>query len=591
MKRPDLQVEEIFHTESERGADYLELPLTGKAFFLVGALVVIIGLIAISRVGYLLSAKGELYSERAWGNINKEIVVPAPRGIITDRYGTILVKNESSFSVWVDVPKLLKESGVLRSTLETLAEVTGIDLDEIAMTVYKTDLERQPLVKIVENIKTDAAIELKGRKMSGVQVADDYIRDYIEARTFAHVVGYGEETGLEGYYNDYLKGQDGRRVIYRDVAGETLEEKQIVHPESGSQLQTTIDAEFQKYFYNRLVGGLRSLGRTSGVGVAINPQTGEVLALISLPSFDNNNVADYLDAPNFPFFNRAVAGEYNPGSTIKPLHAIAALREKVVTPEKQIFSSGQLELPNPYNPENPSIFLDWAPHGWVDVYSALARSSNVYFYHVGGGFVSPEVTTQGLGIERLNKYWKNFLLGQETGIDLPTESAGFLPDALEKESRTGTIWRVGDTYNVSIGQGDLLVTPVQLISLIASIGNGGELYQPFFVKNENLPKVLLDYSSWEEELKAVQRGLIDAISKPYGTARSLGSLPVTAAGKTGSAQVAGGTQTNAFFVGYAPAENPEIAVLVLIENALEGSLNAVPVARDVLNWYYEKRLR
>ena len=232
----------------------------------------------------------------------------------------------------------------------------------------------------------------------------------------------------------------------------------------------------------------------------------------------------------------------------------------------------------------------------MDLAGALARSSNVYFYEIGGGYKYYGVNQTGLGIERLKNYWQQFLLGQKTGIDLLYENSGFLPDPEEKERRTGQIWRLGDTYNVSIGQGDLLLTPIQLITFIASIANGGKIYQPFLAKNTN-PEILKDYSDWDSEISLVQEGLHDAVAKSYGTAFSMSALPISVAGKTGSAQYANNVKTNAFFVGYAPDPNTagtfeesKIAILVLVENAKEGSLNAIPIANDVLRWYYENRL-
>jgi penicillin-binding protein 2 len=594
MARSDLQVEEIFHTEERIHKRHLELPLSGRVFVLIGTVVVFLNLLVVGRIGYLAFARGELYHRRATSNIHSEIVIPAPRGVVTDRFGTVLVRNKNAFSVWLDLPKLLKNPGQLEETLEVIAPLVNVPVEAIIKQVFETSIEREPVIRIARDISINSAIELKDRKMSGVQIVDDYTRDYIDGAVFAHIIGYGDQAGLEGQYNELLRGKNGRRVVYRDARGETLSEKQLASPESGQVLKTTIDADLQKYFYSRLGQGLRDLGRTSGVGIALNPQNGEVLALVSLPSFDNNHLADYLNKPNQPFFNRAISGEYNPGSAIKPLHALAALREKIVTPTTRYFSSGRLEVPNPYNPDQPSVFLDWAAHGWVDVFSALARSSNVYFYHIGGGYNTPELKTKGLGIERLNDYWRLFRLGAPTHVDLPFEATGFLPNPDEKELRTNIPWRLGDTYNVAIGQGDLLLTPLQLINFIASIGNNGKLFTPRLVLEDTASQPIFDYSDWTAELQAVKQGLADTVTKPYGTARLIGESGLSAAGKTGSAQVANNTRTNAFFVGYAPAglsgPDPEIAVLVLVENALEGSLNAVPIARDVLEWYYENRI-
>ena len=341
------------------------------------------------------------------------------------------------------------------------------------------------------------------------------------------------------------------------------------------------------------------------MGIALNPKTGEVLSLISLPSFDNNIFGEagknqerikLINSGLKPMFNRAVSGVYTPGSVIKPVVAVAGLKEGVIDTGTKVFSAGFIEIPNPYNPDQPSRFLDWKAHGWVDVYSALARSSNIFFYAVGGGFGD----IKGLGIDRLNQYWREFGLGKKTGIDLGAESAGFLPNPDLKEKKSGDIWRIGDTYNVTIGQGDLMVTPLQILSQIASMANGGKFFKPYLLEKiedtygktlmETRPSVLLDNSSLEDYFKEVRKGMEDAVSKPYGTANMLSVLPIKAAGKTGSSQVSNNTKTNAFFIGYMPADDPQIAVLVLIEDAKEGSLNAVPVGKDALEWYYYNRL-
>ena len=294
-----------------------------------------------------------------------------------------------------------------------------------------------------------------------------------------------------------------------------------------------------------------------------------------------------------PLFNRAVSGAYNPGSTIKALVALAALHEQVITPTTTVYSAGYIDVPNPYVPDKPSRFVEFNMHqyGWVDVRSALAKSSNIFFYTVGGGFGG----ITGLGLDRLHHYWEKFGLGQKTRIGLEPEAAGMLPTAEEKEARTRQPWRLGDTFNVAIGQGDLLVSPLQLINLYASIANNGVMYQPRLIRsinNEGIlsPQVTLDYHDWRVELEEVQAGLRDGVAKSYGTSYTLDDLPFHAAAKTGSAQIKNNTETNAFFVGYAPYEDPRIVVSVLIENAQTGSLNAVPIAKDVLDWYYQHRL-
>ncbi|MDO8466901.1 MAG: penicillin-binding protein 2 [bacterium] len=592
----ELNVEDLLFNEEQQESDYLERPLSRRTFLLVGAVVVALALIAFGRSAYLNVARGSFYQERALVNLHREVELPAPRGIIKDRFGNPLVENKNSFSAFLNVADLLKKNEDWSAMIGEIAHVLGSDSEELEEFVRKANLEKRNFIPLARNISRSQTISLNSLNFPEIEITSDYVREYIDGPVYSHTLGYVGESdsskdlvgkdGIEAYYDSILRGIDGKMFIYRDALGKTLDRKVAEAPRAGGDLVVTLDSQLQKFFYDRMKSALAGLGREAGVGIALDPQSGEVLAMVSLPSFDNNNVSKYLVGRSQPLFNRAVSGTYTPGSTIKPLVALAALHEKIVEPDFQILSTGSIEIPNPYVPENPSRFLDWKAHGWVDLRSALARSSNVYFYELGGGFQG----FKGLGIERLRGYWEKFLLGQKTGIDLLSESSGFLPEPEEKEKRTGQIWRIGDTYNVSIGQGDLQLTPLQLINFISSIANNGKIFRPHLVNKQNDPEVLFDYSDWASELKEVRQGMEDAVSKPYGTANMLVYLPMKSAGKTGSSQVANNTRTNAFFVGYAPAENSEIAVLVLIENSREGSLNAVPVARDVMQWYYDNRI-
>lgn len=593
----ELNVEDLYFNEEQKESDYLELPLSQRTFVLVGAVVLLIALIAFGRAGYLNAARGGFYSDRALANLHSEIELPAPRGIIKDRFGNPLVENQNSFSAFLNVADLLKRTDDWAPIVKEIADALQLNAEDLASFVRKANLEKQNFIPLARDITRSQTIALNSLNLPEIAITSDYVREYLNAAAFSHVLGYVGETeaskdligqaGLEAYYDSALRGADGRLFVYRDAKGKILDKKVDQAPRAGADLVVTLDADLQKVFYDQMKAALANLGREAGAGIVLDPRNGEVLAMVSFPSFDNNNVAKYLSGRSQPLFNRAVSGVYTPGSSIKPLVGLAVLREQIVTPDFQILSTGSIELPNPYDPEHPSKFLDWKPQGWVDIHSALARSSNVYFYEVGGGFQG----LKGLGIERLRQYWQTFLLGQKTGIDLPGEKSGFLPAPDEKEKRTGQIWRIGDTYNVSIGQGDLQLTPLQLINFISSIANGGKIYQPHLVSRQNDPVTLFDYSDWTDELKEVRQGMEDAVSKSYGTANMLSTLSMSAAAKTGSSQVANNTRTNAFFVGYAPADDPQIAVLVLIENAKEGSLNAVPVARDVMQWYYENRMQ
>ena len=590
--------------------EVLELPLSNRVFWLLGLAVAGMVLAVLGRVFYLAAVRGEFYQTRSAMNSEQVITLPATRGLIYDRFGNVLAANESAYRLVLNIG-LVKRSRIdLDDTLAQVSKLLYIEKSELLAAVQKADLEKTALVTLARNISSEEVKTIRQLEIPALEIQDDYRREYLRGPAFAHVLGYTGiaqyndlrgKTGLEKYYDDLLGGEDGVRLMYRDTKRNILEEKLLETPRHGGPIYTAIDSGLQEYFYNRLAQALHFLGRDIGVGIALNPQNGEILALVNLPSYNNNifTKSEYRQsrsavlASNLqPLFNRAVSGIYTPGSAVKPLVALAALNEGLISSKERVFSSGVLEIPNPYFPDQPSRFLDWKAHGWVDLRSALARSSNIYFYALGGGIPSnaqnPSDIKIGLGIEKLKEYWQKFGFGEKTGIDLDAENSGFLPDPSEKEARTKDIWRLGDTYNVSIGQGDLLVTPIQLISQIASIANGGKFYQPHILKKD--PEVRRDFSDLGDYLKEVQEGMKDAVSKWYGTAYLLADLPVSVAAKTGSAQVANNTRTNAFFVGYAPSENPEIAILVLIENAREGSLNAVPVAKDVLNWYYWNRM-
>jgi penicillin-binding protein 2 len=630
-KKKELFLEEAVLDDLAQEFDSLELPLSERAFRLMLALVFLVGAVVAGDVVFLGWWKQDFWSERALVNASQITTLRAERGVILDRFGEPLSQNLPSFRLNIKLSELLKDEKERGETFDTLESILGLSDGYIEDLVKNVNLERQNVLTIARQVSVEQVIRIKNLNLSGVQIENDFARRYPEGEIFSHLIGYVGpvdkndltndpslslneiigKSGLEAYYDKELRGEDGEIINYRNAKGEIIGEKLLKNPAPGQQLYSTIDAEFQTYFYNRLKQGLDFVGSRAGVGIAINPQNGEVLAMVNLPSFDNNKIkSEDLVNPWKPLFNRAIAGTYPPGSTIKPLVATAALKENIITPEKEIYSAGYIEIPNPYDAEHPSRFLDWRPHGWVDLYSALARSSNVYFYIMGGGLPSDSQprgilrgfeNPKGLGIEKLKQYWQKFGLGERTSIDLPSENKGFLPDPSTKEKSTKEIWRIGDTYNVSIGQGDLLVTPLQLLNCIAIISNGGKIYKPFVAKKivdaegkvikETQAQVVKDFSAeLGGEIEEVQKGMIDAVSRSYGTAYSLADLGFPIAAKTGTAQIEANTKINALFVGYTPTDKPELAVLVLIENAREGSLNAVPVAKDVLRWYYWNRI-
>lgn len=608
--------EAIANTKTEE-IRAIETPINSRVFSIILISTLILVSIIILRLFFLGMVDANVYKNNAISNINKEAYINAPRGIITDRYDKPLVANKRVFSVFLNTTELARHEE-LGEVIDSVSEILSLKRSDLNEHLKNTAQIGLGSIKIAEDVDRDTVIAIRNLGLNSLTVEEDYKREYL-SEALSHVVGYvGAPTkndikenpdiklinsvgksGLEAYYDEVLRGVNGKKVYVRDATLETKEVNYVSKPQAGTSLKTTIDLEFQEYFHSTLKKYMSLKGQTSGVGIAINPQNGEILSLISMPSFNSDSITKYLNDRDKPLFNRAVSGVYNPGSTIKPVHAVAALKEDVIGKNTSIFSRGYIELPNKYNPDNPSRFVDWKPQGWVDVYSALARSSNVYFYAVGGGLppnekdiIDGKYSSDGLGVKGLIKYWKRFGLEDKTGIDLPGEGTSLLPNPTEKEKRTGTPWLVGDTYNVSIGQGDLLITPLQLINTISAIATGGKASRPH-INAEISSEKILDISDLESELYETQKGMEDAVYKSYGTAHSLSNLPFRIAGKTGSAQISNNTKTNALFVGYGPVskkEKPSIAILILVENAKEGSLNTLPIANDVFEWYYNNRL-
>lgn len=610
--------EESLSDDWSRDLGVREVPLKSKPLLFLGGIIFLIGFALCAQLVVLGVSKGEAYARRAELNLNRVERTPAPRGEIVDRYGRILAENRAVFSAKLDVKEFLHDPSEQEAALSGIKKILGLDPEEVWARINEkngsSDFFVEPVI-LSEDLAQSELLAIKSSAIPAVRVEENYKRLYPLGPAFSSVLGYvglvnakdlaqnpdltGEDyvgkAGLEAFYDKTLLGAPGIATELRNAKGETIGPGENSEPKIGSALKTTLDTDFQKYFYNRMKSGLQGLGRTTGVGLAFRPETGEILAMVNLPSFDNNVFSEsgksaerleLLTSPLKPLFNRAVGGVYTPGSTIKPLVGIAALTEGVVDAAKSVFSPGYLDVPNPYDPEKPTRFLDWRYQGTVNLHSALAQSSNVYFYAVGGGAFD----IKGLGISRLEEWWAKFGLGEPTGIDLPGEASGFLPDADWKERSGRGPWLLGDTYNASIGQGDLQVTPVQLLDYIAAVANGGKLMQPHF----NLgwePKLRAELGYLEPAIKEAQKGMRLAVTSAMGTAKTMNDLPFAVAGKTGSAQIENNKAENAFFVGYAPYEDPQIAILVLIERSKEGSLNAVPIAKDVLAWYYENRIK
>ena len=438
-------------------------------------------------------------------------------------------------------------------------------------------------------------------------------RKYPEKKYFAHIIGYlGQidskerekysnyflnekvgRAGLEDEYQKYLRGEPGRKVFEINSQGEIIREASESPPRKGNKVVLAINADLQKKIYQEIEKQFKisHLKTRRAAAVAINPQNGQIMALVSYPSFDNNIFSEQpisqekyhqlVSNRNLPLFNRALQGEYPPGSIIKPLMASAALQEGIVT-QKTI-----LNCP-PYLKIGRQLFRDWKPQGRINIIQAIAESSDVFFYQIGGGYKD----FHGLNLKRIVQYLKLFGLGDASKIDLPGENQGLVPDENWKRMKYREKWYIGDTYHLSIGQGYLLVTPLQMAVDISAIVNGGTIYQPQIVdKIINSGKIITKFRPNvvrrsfidQKYLKVVKHGMRKAVLT--GTARQLKDLPVSAGGKTGTAEVAG-KEPHSWFVAFAPYDHPQIVLVVLVENGGEGYQVAEPIVYRVMKWWF-----
>ncbi|MHB1118232.1 MAG: penicillin-binding transpeptidase domain-containing protein [Minisyncoccota bacterium] len=435
-------------------------------------------------------------------------------------------------------------------------------------------------------------------------------REYTKLPGFGHTLGYVSypkrdskgyyyqeafvgKDGLEEIYNDVLSGKNGLQIVETDALGATQPGGIVEDPENGVALTLGIDARVQEKLYITIRDLASDRGYMAGAGAIMDVETGELLALTSFPEYESGVISDgsnkkliqsYQLDKRAVFLDRAVSGLYTPGSIVKPFMAIAALNEGVITPEKQILSTGSISVQNPYNPALKSVFNDWKAHGWVDVRRALAVSSDVYFYEVGGGYQGQ----RGIGISNIEKYARMFGFGGETGIDIPGEKIGTIPSPEWKAKVfDGEPWRLGDTYHTVIGQYGFQVTLVQAIRAIASIANGGTLVTPHLVKepSHNLPVSLIQIPA--EHFVVAREGMRDAVHE--GTVRGLDVPYVNVAGKTGTAEIdAGKRYINSWVVGFFPYEKPRYAFAVVMERGPhDNTIGGVFVMRQMFDWMHQ----
>lgn len=645
-KKADIEPNEIFldklaqKKEEELGLSrkILENPLSSRLLqgFLILSLLLIF-LLFLKVLALQLFEGNEL---QALSEKNKFFVysLKAARGVIYDRNLSQLVFNQPAFDLILDKKGLPETDSAKNQVLQEVSQVLKKDLKQLKTMINESDVSQ---IAVAENLEHQTLIllETKISELTGFRLEEATSREY-KSPVFSHVLGYtgkiskkelsqepglysifdyvGKE-GLEKNYESVLRKKSGELLIERDVLGNPLSKEVVSLPQSGESLVLWLDEKFQEKIAKAIKRGIKESGALKGTVVALDPNTGAVLGLVSFPFFDNNLfnknadqavLKDLLEDPDQPIFNRAIAGLYPVGSTIKPLVAAAALEEKLISPKKQINCQGLIEVANPYWPKvGPEFYEyhDWSVHGWTDVRKAIAESCNVFFYTIGGGYKDQK----GLGPTKLKEYLNLFGWGSPTDVDLPGEKEGLIPDPFWKkaffENPIEQVWRDGDTYNLSIGQGYIAVTPLQVATAFTAIANGGILYQPQIVQKivalssspslsaaEKLetteifpPKIIRENFISPETLKIVREGMRQAVTAGSATGW-LDDLPVAVAAKTGTAQTNKKGYYHNWVTVFGPYEEPEIVLTVLVENVKETKVVALPIAREILQWYFSQ---
>ncbi len=589
-----------------------------------GMIFIFLGLLFL-RCFQLQIVKGGYYQKIAEGNRIKIEQIKAPRGIIKSADGEILAQNVPSFDV-VFIPQFLPRQKEQRELIcQELEKILEMKKEEICQLFDKANdpkqlknFDKNWLVK--ENVKYDSALAIIERSdlFWGIFIEKAARRNYPLGEAFSHIIGYEgkiteEEllkhpdylltdsigkTGVEFSYEELLRGQYGQHHFEVNSKGAIKMDLGVINPKKGKELVLSIEAKLQKKIYEVLKKIIDdNQDATGAVAVAINPQNGKVLALVNLPSFDNNlfsegikNLEDYeklVNNPQKPLINRAITGEYPPGSTFKPMIAAIALEEGIIKENTIINCQGLITV-------GKWKFPDWKTHGPTDVKKAIAESCDVFFYALGGGW--GEIS--GLGVEKMEKYGKLFGFGAPTGIDLPGELKGNLPNENWKFKKFGEKWYIGDSYHEAIGQGFVTVTPLQLASMTATIANGGIYYRPKVVgkivdpeTGQEIPiesEIIDKNFISKENIEIVREGMYQTVFGPTGSGRLLSSLPVKTAGKTGTAQFGNEDKTHSWYISFAPFDNPQIALVVLIEGGGEGHSWAVPATKEIYQWYFDE---
>lgn len=581
--------------------------------FCVITLLFLIALFDIQVLGH------SAFSAMAQKNSIRRLPMLSDRGIIYDKDMRQLAFNEPSFDLLCDRRDLPREQRERKEELERIGLLLGVPYEEI---VSRFNASEQAEVLVQENLSHAQLVTLttSEKLIRGCRTQENTARVYAKPLLLSHLLGYTAKispqelsqhpeyytqdqigkNGLEKEYEELLRGSPGAFVERRNAQG-VVTERFVEEPErQGSHLVLWTDTELEEQMMKALERVFQQTGASRGAVVALQPKTGGVLGLVSVPGFDTNALSKGVTQkewgklaanPAYPLFNRAIGGVGFPtGSVIKPIMGVAALEKGVIDERTTLYSPLELCVKNIYGGPD-TCFRDWTFHGMTDIRRAIAESVNTFFYMIGGGFEK----FKGLGATTIKAYLERFGWGKQTGIDLPGEGEGRLPDITKT-------WRLGDTYHLSIGQGSLSATPLQIANAFVAIANGGTLFEPRVVKAILNPDKTVDRVieptararsiADQGSLSVIREGMRQTVTAGSATGW-LDSLSVSVAAKTGTAQTgrvdaAGKDYLYSWTVSFAPYENPEIVLVALVENIHEGQVASLPITKDVLSWYFTR---
>jgi penicillin-binding protein 2 len=586
-------------------------------------IVIALLLIAISillvRLGYLQIIRGAEFKQKSENNSVRFRRIKPLRGLIMDRNGIVLVDNSPSFDV-LYIPSKVKGNELSVEKLKDLYKSKSLEFS-YDQSISKTAKQYSP-IKLEKNVSMEkvALVETNALNLPGIYIDVSPVRLYLDGEMLAPVIGYTGEIsqedleknndeyaygdvlgkhGLEKFFDTYIRGRRGAELVEVNVYGKEIKNLGRIDPVSGYNIMLTIDADLQKAAWDALEG-------KAGSAIVLDTRDGAVLAMVSSPSFDPNLFNDGISSeqwsklqnnPFAPLSNKAVSGQYPPGSTYKLIVAAAALEEGIITPETRIFCDGSFTLGN-------RTYRCWKKggHGWVNLHKAIVESCDVYFYTVG----------KMLGADKIAEYAKRFGLGEVSGIDLPGEKSGLVPTKEWKLKKRKEAWQMGETISIAIGQGFNLLTTLQLADAYSAFANGGTLWRPYLVKRiestdgkvykEFLPEKKRDLNLSPKTIEVINDALKGVVNEPGGTGHAAKLSNIEVCGKTGTSQVMGLPEDekarrrkilgafqkdHALFACYAPSRNAEVAVAVILENAGGGGAVAAPVARKILSAYFE----